>query len=121
MKKILSLRFLHWSKNILRTVFCSPARISVMAFLLLILSGTLLLSMPVSSKAESPAFVDSFFMATYAACVTGLSIMDIQAELSFFGQGVLLCLIQIGGLGIMTLSTVLILLVGGRQALQNSI
>ena len=61
--------------------------------------------------------VDALFTATSATCVTGLVVVDTGSRLSFFGQWVVLVLIQIGGLGFMTLSTVIILSLGGKFSL----
>lgn len=76
--------------------------------------GALLLMLPASSRAGTLSFVDALFTATSAGCVTGLSVLDVGTTLTPFGQGVLLALIQLGGLGIMTLSTLLILGAKGR-------
>ncbi len=76
--------------------------------------GALLLMLPASSRTGSLSFVDALFTATSAGCVTGLSVMDVGQVLTPFGQGVLLALIQLGGLGIMTLSTLIILGARGR-------
>jgi trk system potassium uptake protein TrkH len=116
MKKKLSTFFWVLTQTISKRVFGSPARLSVLAFLLLILSGALLLCLPVSSAGRPIGFIDALFTATSAGCVTGLSTINVASDLSAFGQGVLLCLIQVGGLGIMTLSTVLILLAGGKTS-----
>lgn len=61
--------------------------------------------------------MDALFTATSATCVTGLVVVDTGSRLSFFGQWVVLVLIQIGGLGFMTLSTVIILSLGGKFSL----
>lgn len=74
------------------------------SFALLILTGTLLLLLPrASAVPDQPISVlDAFFTATSASCVTGLSIRDTGTEFSPLGQGILLALFQVGGLGIMT-------------------
>jgi len=100
-------------------LFRSPARMSILGFALLISVGTALLMLP-SSAVESPMeFVDALFMSTSASCVTGLSILDVGQQLTLFGQIVILLLIQIGGLGIMTVSTLLLMMIKGRPTLSG--
>jgi trk system potassium uptake protein TrkH len=100
-------------------LFRSPARTSILGFALLIAVGTALLMLP-SSAVESPmAFVDALFMSTSASCVTGLSILDVGQQLTRFGQMVILLLIQVGGLGIMTVSTLLLMMIKGRPTLSG--
>lgn len=74
------------------------------SFGMLILAGTLLLSLPrASAVPERPVrLLEAFFTATSASCVTGLSLRDIGTDLTPFGQAILLALFQVGGLGIMT-------------------
>jgi len=81
-----------------------PEWILAGSFALLILAGTLLLLLPrASADSEHPIrFLDAFFTATSASCVTGLAVRDVGTALSPFGQGILLVLFQVGGLGIMT-------------------
>ena len=75
----------------------------VLSFFFLILSGAVLLTLPISSRAfEWTSFIDALFTATSASCVTGLVIADTYTHWSVFGQVVILTLIQIGGLGVMT-------------------
>ena len=92
----------------------SPARVSICGFATLIAIGTALLMLPAASTTGSLRFVDALFTAVSASCVTGLVVVDTGSALSTFGQMVILCLIQVGGLGIMTMST-LFLLLGGRR------
>lgn len=76
----------------------------VIGYLLIILLGTMLLMLPVSTKSgEVTPFLDALFTSTSASCVTGLVIADTSQNWSLFGQSVILCLIQIGGLGFMTI------------------
>jgi trk system potassium uptake protein TrkH len=72
------------------------------------------LSLPIASTQQPLSFVDAMFSITSATCVTGLSVIDISARLSRFGQIVLLIYIQVGGLGFLTFSTLFILLIRGR-------
>ena len=87
-----------------------PARVTAAGFVGLILFGTALLSLPAASTGPRLSFIDALFTACSAVCVTGLVVVDTGADLSFLGQTVVLILIQIGGLGIMTVSTILLLL-----------
>jgi trk system potassium uptake protein TrkH len=73
-----------------------------------------LLILPQATNGPALAPVDALFTATSATCVTGLVVVDTGSRLSLFGQWVVLVLIQIGGLGFMTLSTVIILSLGGK-------
>lgn len=83
--------------------------------------GTIALAMPWSSQSsEKPiSFLDACFTATSALCVTGLSVRSTVNDFSFFGQLVILGLIQLGGIGIMTLTTFILLQVGGRSGLRH--
>lgn len=77
-----------------------------LSFAFLILLGTVLLSLPISHVSGQWAHpLDAFFTATSASCVTGLAVWDTGKELSLFGQMVLIMLIQLGGIGLMTIST----------------
>ena len=97
-----------------------PARISVVWYLGLIVAGGLLLMMPASqSNPELPIRrLDAVFTATSAACVTGLAVRSTGSDFSFVGQLVILGLIQVGGIGIMTVTTFVTLWLGGRQTLR---
>ncbi|MFH2012111.1 MAG: TrkH family potassium uptake protein [Pseudomonadota bacterium] len=109
------------AKRIRRIFLQSPARLSIVGFASLIFVGTVLLMLPSASTNGGLNFVDALFTATSASCVTGLVVVDTGSVLSLFGQVVVLGLIQIGGLGIMTLSTLLILIVGKRLTLVGRI
>lgn len=91
-----------------------PQTLLVLGFLLVILLGAVLLTFEFASKTSSLNFIDALFMAASATCVTGLAVVDIGTTLSFAGQIIILLLIQIGGLGVMTFSTFLLLLIRGR-------
>jgi len=96
-----------------------PTQILVMSFGTAVLSGTLLLWLPLASAEEPLSLVDALFTATSAVCVTGLTVVDTGTHFSLFGQLVILALIQLGGLGIMTLGTFFIAALGGRLSWQN--
>ena len=82
----------------------SSTQIIMLSFLLAILIGTILLSLPISSANGRPVpIVDALFMATTSVCVTGLVTMPTVSTWSIFGQIVILILIQIGGLGVVTI------------------
>ena len=98
-----------------RFLFMSPARLVLLSFALLILIGTILLMIPAATTAEgSLPFFDAIFTATSATCVTGLVVADTGSAFTSFGQTVILLLIQIGGLGIMTVSTFFMFLISGH-------
>ena len=99
-----------------------PAHVLVSSYVGAILIGTLLLSMPLSwHDAVTVKPVDALFTATSAVCVTGLIVKDTGLDWSYFGQGVILLLIQIGGLGLMTFSTFFVYLMGRRVALRERV
>ncbi len=100
-----------------RGLLHSPARISILGFLILILIGTGLLLLPQATPSGAISFTDALFTATSASCVTGLIVRDTGTDFTRFGQGVILGLIQAGGLGIMTLSTLFLLIAGRRPTL----
>jgi trk system potassium uptake protein TrkH len=83
------------------------------------LVGGLLLTLPVSASGTRIGFLDALFTATSAVCVTGLTVRDTGREFSTFGHVVILGLIQVGGLGITTLSTALFLFFGQRASLSS--
>jgi trk system potassium uptake protein TrkH len=92
----------------------------VYGFAGMIILGTVLLMLPVSSKSgEWTSFVNSLFTATSAVCVTGLTVVDTNNYWSYFGQGVILALIQFGGLGFMTSATVFLMAAGRRIGLRG--
>lgn len=91
----------------------SPPRVLALGFAAVILIGASLLSLPIASRSGVPiAPVDALFTATSATCVTGLVVVDTAKDYSLFGQLVILAMIQIGGLGIMTMSTLVFLAIG---------
>ena len=106
----------------------SPMQMILGGYCLIVLIGTLLLALPVSTKgAGSTALSDCFFTATSATCVTGLVRFDTFTHWTIFGQLVILCLIQIGGVGFMTIAILALVLakkkigLNQRSLMQNSI
>ena len=107
-------------ENERRTRRLSPPQIIALGFLAVIFIGGILLSLPVSSAdGESLPFENALFTATSAVCVTGLVVYDTGAVYSVFGQIVIMLLIQIGGLGFMTLAATLFLIVRKRITLRD--
>lgn len=98
-----------------RWLMANPLRLLPVSFAALIAIGTVLLRLPVShSRGHEISFLESLFTATSAVCVTGLTVVDTATAWSGFGQTVILALVQLGGLGIVTLVSVAILLVSDR-------
>lgn len=97
-----------------------PTQILAFGFAALILIGSLLLSLPLASRnGQSVGFLNALFTATSAVCVTGLVVVDTFTQYSLFGQLVILFLIQIGGLGIMTMATLIFLIMGKKITLRE--
>ncbi len=83
----------------------TSARIIIMGFASVILAGSLLLMLPVATRSgQSAPFLDALFTSTSATCVTGLVVHDTAQYWSVFGQAVILCLIQVGGMGVITVA-----------------
>src|SRR6056297_2990379 len=98
----------------------SPAQILVAGYFTVILTGTILLSLPMATTATgSLGFIDSLFTSTSATCVTGLIVVNTSAAFTVFGQLVIMILIQIGGLGIMTMSTLFAFILGKKISLKE--
>lgn len=98
-----------------------PARAAFVWYAALIAAGACLLKLPQSvvPGVEPLSWIDAVFTSTSACCVTGLSVRSAGNDLSFFGQSVLLILIQLGGIGIMTVTTFIVLRLGGRETLRH--
>lgn len=97
-----------------------PAQIIVLVFALLILAGALLLSLPVSAASGKPTpFLTCLFTATSAMCVTGLSVVETGLHWSVFGQWVILVMIQIGGLGFMSIASIFFLVLRQKIGLKK--
>ncbi len=98
----------------------APESMVVAGFAVAILIGAVLLSSPWSVTNQPISFVDALFTSTSAVCVTGLTVLDTSRDYSFFGQIVILILIQTGGLGIMTFAALTFQILGLRFSLQTS-
>ena len=97
----------------------SGAQTILLGFVVMIVIGALLLMLPISTKSgEWTNPIDAFFTATSAGCVTGLIVYDTQSHWSWFGQLVILILIQIGGMGVVTMTTILSRIIGRKLGLQ---
>ena len=98
----------------------SPTQIIPLVFLGIILLGTALLSLPVAARSgRSCGFIPALFTATSATCVTGLSLFDTYTQWSGFGQAVILCLIEIGGLGFMSAASLIVFLLKKKVGLRQ--
>ncbi len=93
----------------------------IASFIFVITLGSLLLYLPLSTVSGKLSFVDALFTATSAVCVTGLSVIDISKEFTLFGQIVLMMLIQIGGLGIMSISAIVLLFSINKGSVQDRV
>ncbi|MGJ9413957.1 TrkH family potassium uptake protein [Aeromicrobium sp. CF4.19] len=106
----------------MQSSWLTPVRVVPMAFLVAIATGTSLLSLPVSSTGEgSSGVLPALFTTVSAVCVTGLTSVDTATFWSPTGQGIILALIQVGGFGIMTLASVLLLVIGRNLGLRNGL
>lgn len=98
----------------------APTQILVIGFALMILIGALLLNLPIASfNGESIGFINALFTSTSAVCVTGLVVVDTGTYWSTFGKTVILILIQMGGLGFMTMATMFFVLLGKKISLKE--
>lgn len=98
----------------------NPNLVVVLGFLSVIAAGTLLLMTSPARTPENPGrLADAIFTATSATCVTGLSVLDIAANYTLFGQLVILALVEIGGLGIMLFGTLLMMFIGRQLSLND--
>ena len=108
--------------TILEKIKLAPAQIVIISFCAIVLLGTLFLATPfAAAEGKSIGFVDAFFTATSATCVTGLSTLSLNENFSFFGQLVVLVLIQVGGLGYMTLYSSMTILLGKSLAVRDQV
>lgn len=98
----------------------SPTRMIAIVFAVIIVVGTVLLSLPVASRSgESCGIRPALFTATSATCVTGLVLFDTWTQWSGFGQTVILCLIEIGGLGFMSAASLVVFMLRRRVGLKQ--
>ena len=99
-----------------------PERVMALGFLCVILIGTFLLALPISTiNHQSIGVHNAMFTATSAVCVTGLVVVETADTFTFFGRLVIILLIQIGGLGFMIIATLLMVALGRRISLRNRV
>ncbi len=102
--------------------YLDPSQTLVLGFAFIILTGALLLTLPVSTtNGQGLSFLNALFTATSATCVTGLVVVDTGTTFTLFGQLVILFMIQVGGLGFMTFATLFAFLLGKRISLKERI
>jgi trk system potassium uptake protein len=100
----------------------TPHKVLAIGFASLILFGALLLTMPfASARGESTSFVDALFTSTSAICVTGLVTVNTATHYSLWGKSIILLLIQIGGLGYITLATMMFLLFNKQLSIRDKL
>jgi trk system potassium uptake protein TrkH len=103
-------------------IHLSPTQIIALTFGLIILCGTLLLMLPASSReGQSCGFITALFTATSATCVTGLTLVDTWTQFSGFGQGIILGLIEVGGLGFMSAAAIVVFMLRRRVGLRQKL
>ncbi|MFH1008822.1 MAG: TrkH family potassium uptake protein [Candidatus Latescibacterota bacterium] len=108
------------AKRLLTYLQMNPAQLLGLSFAGLIFVGSILLTFPAATKdGYGASMLTALFTATSATCVTGLVVVDTGTHFSTFGQIVILCLIQLGGLGMMTFSTSLALIFGKRLGVRE--
>lgn len=104
----------------MKKIQLSTSQIILIGFALAILVGTLLLTLPfATSDGKGASFQDAIFTATSAICVTGLVVQDTATYWSAFGQGIILLMIQIGGMGVVTVAVAITMLSGKKISLKT--
>lgn len=99
-----------------------PTQVIIASFLFMIFLGMFLLMLPISTTNNSGlSAIDALFVSTSASCVTGLTVVDCKNDLTFFGKVVMIFLIQVGGLGIMTLATLVVHSMGHKFQLKQNL
>ena len=113
MEKIFKKTYYLFIKNIYDEVIKSPVRILPITFLILCILGGILLALPFVGEMS---FIDALFTSVSGVCVTGLSVQDVSTGLNIWGQFILMLLIQTGGLGIMSISSIIFILLGKKMS-----
>ncbi len=107
-------------KSIKRKNIYTPVQILALGFAIVIFIGAVLLSLPIASQSgEFTPFIDCVFTSTSAVCVTGLVTLDTGTYWTYFGKTVIMLLIQVGGLGFMSMATLVFFLLGKRITLKE--
>lgn len=102
--------------------YFSTTQIIIMSFLAAILLGACLLCLPtMAADGQATSFVDSLFTAVSSVCVVGMQVLNVSSHWSMAGQVVILLLIQVGGLGVITITTTVMVLLGQKISLRNRI
>ena len=97
-----------------------PIQIILLGFFITIFAGSILLTLPIAAKSgQATPYIDALFTATTSVCVTGLVVETTMTHWSLFGQVVILLLVQIGGLGVVTITTGMFYVLGRRITLGN--
>jgi len=106
-----------------KIISLEPTKIIVFSFIAVIFFGTILLYLPVASNPDQPriSFLNALFTATAATCVTGMVVVDTATQWSYFGKTVILLLVQIGGLGLVTITTFFSVLLGKKVGIKGRI
>ncbi|MBO4548005.1 MAG: hypothetical protein J5758_02200, partial [Abditibacteriota bacterium] len=99
----------------------STAAVITFSFIAVIAVGTFLLSLPVSRYGGPANLVNAAFTSTSAVCITGLTVHDTSLTYTFFGQLVILLLVQVGGLGYMTVAVAMAVLMGKRLGIASAV
>lgn len=108
--------------QIIRRINLAPAQVLVIGFFIIIMTGAVLLTLPIASRnGQGLSFIDALFTATSATCVTGLIVVDTHDYFTLFGQLVIIGLIQVGGLGFMTFSVLIALIMGKKISMRERI
>ena len=123
LRQLIVIVYIFVNKNIGNIIFIrlskNPALFMICSFLFAIFVGTIFLLIPFATKNEGLSLIDAIFTATSAVCVTGLTVQNTISCFSIFGQVVILLLVQIGGIGIMTISGIIALILGGKFTLTS--
>jgi len=115
----ISIAYYNRNESIVNILLLHPARLLFFTFLTLCIIGTLLLNLPAAITGDDIKLMDSAFTSVSSVCVTGLIVKDTPADFTLFGQICILILIQMGGLGIMTITTVALHVMGQRISLMQ--
>ena len=106
--------------NLKKNIKLSGVQILALGFVVIILVGTILLTLPISTASgESTSFLDALFTATSAVCVTGLIVVDTGSYWNMLGQTIIMILIEIGGLGFMSFTTLIAIILGKKITLRE--
>ncbi len=107
--------------SVFRKIKIGHRLLITLSFLLVIAVGTVLLKLPISTVSSDLSLIDAFFTAVSAVCVTGLVVVDTATYFSRFGQMTIMFLVQIGSLGLVTITTTMVTLLGRRLSVSGQI